>query len=139
MTIGPGIVAVRAVAPEPFANAGVTPRLAARPHDRDELCEIVRAATRDGLTIVPWGGGSGSEGSSMPPYDLALDLSGLDPYGNLRPRRTFQTNPIAITNPIWIDHDGNGWNAPLVLAKPAHEHPTHPDLRNAFANMPEAP
>lgn len=69
----------------------------------------------------------------------ALDLSGLDPYGVLRPSRTFQTKPIAITNPIWIDHDGNGWNPPLVLAKPAHHHPKHPDLREAFANLPEAP
>ncbi len=79
MTNASGIVTERAIAPERFAIAGVTPRLAARPRDRDELCEIVRAAARDGLTIVPWGGGTAIDRmSALSSYDLALDLTGLD-------------------------------------------------------------
>ncbi len=62
----------------------------------------------------------------------ALDLSGLDPYGNLRPRRTFQATPIAVTNPIWIDRDGNGFTPPVVapVAKPAAKQKR--DLRREF-------
>ncbi len=78
MTIVPGILTERAVDPERFATDGVAPRLASRPRDRGELCEIVRAAARDGLSIVPWGGHCGIELRSMPQYDLAIDLSALD-------------------------------------------------------------
>jgi hypothetical protein len=37
-----------------------------------------------------------------------FDLSGLDPFGNLRPSQTFAVFPLAVTNPIWVDADGNG-------------------------------
>jgi hypothetical protein len=49
-----------------------------------------------------------------------LDLSGLDPYGNLRPNRTFVVTPIAFTNPIWVDRDGNGMFDPSLPAIPAN-------------------
>ncbi len=79
MTSASGIVTERAIAPDSFAIARIVPRFAARPRDRDELCEIVRAAARDGLTIVPWGGGTAIDRTSaLSSYDLALDLTGLD-------------------------------------------------------------
>ena len=63
----------------------------------------------------------------------ALDLSGLDPYGALRPPRTYQATPIAITNPIWIDRDGDGFDpvgTPATANKPPRREP--PDLRDVF-------
>jgi len=75
----PGILEERAVAPKGFALAGRVPRHAARPQDRHELVEMVRAAARDGLAIVPWGGGVSLAGVRAPEaYDVAIDLGGLD-------------------------------------------------------------
>lgn len=73
----------------------------------------------------------------------ALDLSALDPYGNLRPARVYQDVPEAITNPVWIDHDGNGsFDPPLaaLLARPAPKGAAVPDvdLRRIFREIPEA-
>jgi len=73
------LIAERGIAAERFAMAGRSPRFAARPHDRDELCELLRAATRDGLAVVPWGGGTALTHEAAPErYDLALDLGALD-------------------------------------------------------------
>ncbi|HVO30334.1 MAG TPA: CehA/McbA family metallohydrolase, partial [bacterium] len=70
----------------------------------------------------------------------AMDLSALDPWGNLRPARVYQANPYALTNPVWIDHNGNGaFDAPLAALKqkkPAKP-PPPPDLREIFRRLPE--
>jgi hypothetical protein len=43
-----------------------------------------------------------------------LDLSGLAASGPLTPDRTIEVTPHALTNPIWIDADGDGtWTPPL--------------------------
>src|SRR5439155_18009244 len=74
----PGLWSERAVASERFAIAGVRPRFAARPSDREELCELVRAAARDGLAIVPWGGGIALPAElALERYDAAIDLGAL--------------------------------------------------------------
>ena len=85
--------------------------------------------------------------TELPPLDatviisalsVGLDLSSLPITGALKPPRIHFSKPYAITNPIWVDIDGNGWNppqAPLPLthtvAKPA------PDVRAVFESLPE--
>src|SRR5262249_37506017 len=69
-----------------------------------------------------------------------LDLTGLAPSGNLKPRRTSIITPEAMTNPIWVDHDGNGRcdppRAPLANA-PSPSATDNADVRRAFAALPE--
>jgi len=62
-----------------YAIAGQPPRRVMRPASRDELCEILRAAARDGQSVVPWGGGVAlAHAARLERYDLALDLTRLD-------------------------------------------------------------
>ncbi len=64
---------------------------------------------------------------------VGLDLSTLPLASNLKPIRTHPSTPYAITNPIWIDRDGNGWTPPqprLPKVIP-HEGP-RPDVRAQF-------
>jgi glycolate oxidase FAD binding subunit len=62
-----------------YALGGREPARALRPADRDELAESMRAAARDRLAVVPWGGGVALAHEPAPArYDLALDLSALD-------------------------------------------------------------
>ncbi len=61
-----------------FAMGGVAPRLALRPQSREEVVEVVRACGRDGLQLLPWGGGITLSREQAPKrYDIALDLTGL--------------------------------------------------------------
>ena len=65
--------------PERFAIAGMTPRAAIRPASREELAEALAAAARDGLAVVPWGGGVALGREAAPErYDVAIDMTGLD-------------------------------------------------------------
>ena len=65
--------------PARFAIAGMTPRAAIRPASREELAEALAAAARDGLAVVPWGGGVALGREAAPErYDMAIDISGLD-------------------------------------------------------------
>ena len=74
-----GLDAARAADPARFALAGVPPRVALRPATREEVAAALEAASRDGLAVVPWGGGAGLARAGAPPrYDLALDLGALD-------------------------------------------------------------
>jgi glycolate oxidase FAD binding subunit len=74
-----GLSASPAVDPAAFAIGGVVPRLASRPADADQVAEVMGAASRDGLAVVPWGAGVALAQEAPPPrYDVALDLSGLD-------------------------------------------------------------
>ena len=74
-----GLGAARALDPQGYAMSGRAPRLAIRPADRDELCEALRAASRDGLGVVPWGAGVSLSREPAPArFDVALDLRGLD-------------------------------------------------------------
>ncbi len=41
-----------------------------------------------------------------------IDLTSLPITSNLKPQRLHTATPYAITNPIWIDRDGNGWTPP---------------------------
>jgi glycolate oxidase FAD binding subunit len=74
-----GLDTARAVDPARFRLGGTAPRAALRPATRGEVAEAVRAAARDGLAIVPWGGGVALAHEPAPArYDVALDLSALD-------------------------------------------------------------
>jgi len=65
--------------PARYAIGGLAPRLAVRPKDRGEVVEALRAASRDRLSVVPWGAGVALAAEPAPErYDLALDLTALD-------------------------------------------------------------
>jgi len=67
-----------------------------------------------------------------------LDLSSLPLASPLVPDTTHVVTPYAITNPIWIDLDGNGWTAPLpALGRRAAPAGTRPDVRRQFEALPE--
>jgi hypothetical protein len=68
---------------------------------------------------------------------VGLDLSSLPLTAALKPIRTHFSRPYAITNPIWIDVDGNGWKPPkpaLPRQLPAGAPP--PDVRAQFEALP---
>ncbi len=74
-----GLGAGSAADPARYALGGLTPRLAVRAAGADEVAELLRAAARDGLAVVPWGAGVALANEPAPPrYDLALDVSALD-------------------------------------------------------------
>lgn len=70
--------AARAADPEGYRMRGTAPRAAVRPSDEFEVAEVMRAASREGLGVVPWGGGVSLSREAAPPrFDVALDLRGL--------------------------------------------------------------
>ncbi|HMG57226.1 MAG TPA: CehA/McbA family metallohydrolase, partial [Kofleriaceae bacterium] len=69
---------------------------------------------------------------------IGLDLSALPLTSALAPRHTHIVTPYAITNPIWIDVDGNGWTAPKpALPRRAAPPRAPPDVRARFDALPE--
>jgi hypothetical protein len=69
---------------------------------------------------------------------VGFDLSGLDPFGNLRPQETQQATPLAITNPIWVDFDGSGsFDAPGAMALTRQPSKTLPNVRDSFGSFKE--
>jgi glycolate oxidase FAD binding subunit len=81
MSIAPalGLDAARALDPARFAVGGRVPRAALKPVSQDEVAEAVRAATRERLAVLPWGGGTTLPLEDAPErYDVALDLTALD-------------------------------------------------------------
>lgn len=82
MSAGPGTLGLdpaRAADPADYAMSGTPPRAAVRPATREEAAEALAAAARDGLSVVPWGGGVALAREPAPGrFDLALDLRALD-------------------------------------------------------------
>jgi len=69
---------------------------------------------------------------------VGLDLSSLPLTSKLAPDHLHQTTPYAITNPIWIDVDGNGWTAPKpALPRMPAVTAAPPDVRARFDALPE--
>ncbi|HEY0250430.1 MAG TPA: hypothetical protein VGC41_02845, partial [Kofleriaceae bacterium] len=68
-----------------------------------------------------------------------LDLSSLPISNPLKPPQLHYSKPYAITNPIWVDSNGDGqWTPPkppLTFAAPKREQA--PDVRAAFEALPE--
>jgi alkyldihydroxyacetonephosphate synthase len=55
------------------------PDLVVTPRSDEEVAETLRVANRHSLPVVPWGGGSGSQGGAVPVAGgIVLDLTGLD-------------------------------------------------------------
>lgn len=60
-------------------HALVTPDYVVHPGSVREVSAILRIANRYGLPVVPWGGGSGTQGGGAPIYGgITLDLKRLD-------------------------------------------------------------
>ncbi|TMQ05704.1 MAG: hypothetical protein E6J91_39985 [Deltaproteobacteria bacterium] len=69
---------------------------------------------------------------------VGLDLSSLPLTAKLKPPRVHIQTPLAITNPIWIDVDGNGWTSPRPPLRRAPVAPARPpDVRARFDALPE--
>ncbi|HET9327733.1 MAG TPA: FAD-binding oxidoreductase [Candidatus Eisenbacteria bacterium] len=69
----------RSVSPQAYALGPLEPRLAIRPTSAEEAAEALRAAAREKLAVVLWGGGTRLRHASLAGgYDVALDLSGMD-------------------------------------------------------------
>src|SRR3972149_5309405 len=60
-----------------FAVDGLTP--AAAPASCEQVAEVIRYADREGLAVIPWGGGTHMHIGNVPArYDIALSLSWLN-------------------------------------------------------------
>ncbi len=88
--------------------------------------------------------------TELPPLDAGVIISAISVglpagalgslplTGALKPQRLHISTPYAITNPIWIDIDGNGWNPPQPpLPMTAAARKRAPDVRDAFDTLPE--
>jgi hypothetical protein len=69
---------------------------------------------------------------------IGLDLSSLPITASLKPPSTHISSPYAITNPIWVDIDGNGFTPPKpALPKRLASPRVRPDIRDQFDSLPE--
>jgi hypothetical protein len=85
--------------------------------------------------------------TEFPPLDVSaiigalaagIDLSALPITPSSQPNHLHVSTPYAITNPIWIDVDGNGWTPPLApLGRTAVPAGPRPDVRQVFDALPE--
>ncbi len=74
----PSLGAARATDPDGYRMNGQAPRAAVRPEDEQQVAEVLRIAGREGLAIVPWGGGVTLSRQNAPErYDIALDLRSI--------------------------------------------------------------
>jgi alkyldihydroxyacetonephosphate synthase len=56
-----------------------TPDFVVHPRSAEEVARVLRVAGRHGLAVVPWGGGSGTQGGAAPLYGgIVLDTKRLD-------------------------------------------------------------
>ncbi|HEU5099013.1 MAG TPA: FAD-binding oxidoreductase, partial [Roseiflexaceae bacterium] len=56
-----------------------TPDFVVHPGSAAEIARVLQVAARHGLPVVPWGGGSGSQGGAAPIYGgIVLDTKRLD-------------------------------------------------------------
>src|SRR5918997_1437009 len=55
------------------------PDVVVRPRTEEAVAEVVRIADAHGVPVVPWGGGSGTQGGCLPVQGgIVIDLTGLD-------------------------------------------------------------
>src|SRR5258705_7094373 len=93
-----GLDSGRSAEPARYGAPGRAPRLALRPASRDEVAEALRAAARDGLTVVPFGGPADAAlAADLPSFDLALDLSALDRVVEYEPEDLTVTAECGVT------------------------------------------
>jgi glycolate dehydrogenase FAD-binding subunit len=87
----------RAVDPSLYGVPGRAPRIALRPASADEVAEALRAASRERLRVIPWGGAPAIPPTDLPSYDLALDLSALDRIVEYEPEDFTLTAQCGVT------------------------------------------
>lgn len=88
----------RSVDPARYAIADQAPREALRPVTAAEVGEVLGAAARERLAVVPWGGGVSLPHCASPGrYDLALDLTALDRIVEYEPEDLTLTAECGIT------------------------------------------
>jgi hypothetical protein len=86
--------------------------------------------------------------TEFPPLDVSaiigalsvgLNLSSLPIASKLQPIHIHPTTPYAITNPIWIDTNGDGWTPPQMPLprKLPNQKTVRPDVRAQFEALPE--
>jgi alkyldihydroxyacetonephosphate synthase len=55
------------------------PDVVVKPHSDEEVAAVVRLANHYRMPVVPWGGGSGTQGASIPTHGgIVIDLTGMD-------------------------------------------------------------
>src|ERR1700736_3680506 len=55
------------------------PDVVVKPDSDEEVAAVVRLANHHQVPVVPWGGGSGTQGASIPTHDgIVIDLTGMD-------------------------------------------------------------
>jgi alkyldihydroxyacetonephosphate synthase len=55
------------------------PDVVVKPHDDDEVAAVVKIANHHRVPVVPWGGGSGTQGAALPTHGgIVIDLTGMD-------------------------------------------------------------
>lgn len=55
------------------------PDVVVTPHSDEEVAAVVRVANQHRVPVVPWGGGSGTQGASIPTHGgIVIDLTGMD-------------------------------------------------------------
>ena len=137
-----------------YTNSGAIVADIAITTGTDFTTKVMVAPTQDAWVVAEVRGSSNMfpvlSATEFPPLDVSaiigalavgIDLSSLPITAKLQPQRLHFSTPYAITNPIWIDHDGDGkFTAPLPpLATTPRATPgsTHPDVRAAFDALPE--
>ncbi len=123
----------------------------ARAHDFST--EVTLPLDRDAFIVAEATGRSGNLFPILPPQEFeplnvdkvinalsaGFDLTGLSPAGDLKPERIGIVYPLAITNPIFCDRDGNGrFDAPRPsLPRRPSAKRAEPDVRATFEGLVE--
>jgi alkyldihydroxyacetonephosphate synthase len=56
-----------------------TPDVIVHPGSTEEVAEVIRLANREGLPVVPWGGGSGTQGGALPIHGgITIDVKRMN-------------------------------------------------------------
>ena len=98
MPLALGLDSARSLNPARYGAPDRTPRFAVRPASREEVAEALRAAARDQLTVIPFGGPpEPSRLPELPPFDIALDLSALDRVVEYEPEDLSVTAECGVT------------------------------------------
>ncbi|MDX2090112.1 MAG: CehA/McbA family metallohydrolase [Kofleriaceae bacterium] len=135
-----------------YTNGGTVVAEQAIPADKatDYETTVRLNLPRDSWVVAEVTGASNmfpvSNPTEFPPLDATviisalsagIDLSALPIASKLQPARIHPSTPYAITNPIWIDTDGGGWNPPKPpLRRVAPSSAPRPDVRTQFDALP---
>ncbi len=135
-----------------YSNSSVLQTIAIPPDQQTAFSTTITVAPAQDAWVVAEVTGTSNmfpvlSPTEFPPLDatvlikalsVGLDLSSLPLTSSLKPIQTHTSTPYAITNPIWIDIAGDGFDspqAPLPRVRPAPG--PLPDVRAQFDALPE--